>query len=184
VGRVPALFSTPLNGAMLLVVDSPSRLRLPVTSPPLRDVVGGGNCSTEVVQSKCMPLRRVCGGIAVIDRVGQRVLQFDVLGRSTTTAMMMALVGWDNAEKSTTDTMVRHLALLIEWERRWQDNITTLAGTKPTTMGMACCRVTTNTTTTTTMTAAQCQHCRGAAGGGGRSRNRVSFFPETTRALS
>jgi hypothetical protein len=148
------LFSALLNGAMLLVVDLLSGLRLLVTLPPPRNVIGGGSSGAEVIQLKCVLLRRVCGGIAVMDRVGRTVLQFNVLGRSMTTAATTALAGWDDTNKSTTDTMVWHLASLIEWERRQRDNITTLAGMTPTMTGTARHCGTTNTTTTRTMMAA------------------------------
>ncbi len=76
---------------MLLVVDLLSGLRLLVTLPPPCNVIGGGSGGAEVVQLKCVLLRRVCGGIAVMDRVGRTVLQFDVLGRSMTTASDMRI---------------------------------------------------------------------------------------------
>jgi hypothetical protein len=34
--------------------------------------------------------------------------------------------GWDDASEAITDAMVRHLAALIEWEKRRRDYITTL----------------------------------------------------------
>ena len=83
------------------------------------------------------------GGIAVMDKAGRTVLRFDVLARSRKTTTHASSAGgddddegeseeggggggWDDASEAITDAMVRHLAALIEWEKRRRDYIATL----------------------------------------------------------
>jgi hypothetical protein len=81
-------------------------------------------------------------GIAVMDLAGRTVLRFEVLVRSMKTTTSASSAGgdddegeseeggggggWDDASEAITDAMVRHLAALIEWEKRRRDYITTL----------------------------------------------------------
>jgi hypothetical protein len=151
-GGGPSSLVVPLVGATLSVVDSPSGPRLVASAPP----GGGGvgvrpKCvPLRTIRDAIREHRGGSGlgggggprsGIAVMNKAGRTVLRFDVLVRSRTTTTASSAGdddddegeseeggggGWDEASEAITDAMVRHIAALIEWEKRRRDYITTL----------------------------------------------------------